>query len=109
MQSMFTFCNDSCRFGDVSVAFMTAYRKYLLKSKKADGRRYSNNTASGYLKNIKRLLRIAYVDHMIYFDPTEEIEGIKWNHTFKRERLSSEGIESIKFAPIKDGEVKKAV
>ena len=47
------FCNNSCRFGDVSVAFMTAYREYLLKSTKADGRRrYSTNTASGYLKNI---------------------------------------------------------
>lgn len=46
------FCNNSCRFGDVSVAFMTAYREYLLKSTKADGRcRYSTNTASGYLKN----------------------------------------------------------
>ena len=45
------FCNNSCRFGDVSVAFMTAYREYLLKSTKADGRRcYSTNTASGYLR-----------------------------------------------------------
>ena len=44
------FCNNSCRFGDISVAFMTAYREYLLKSKKADGRRrYSSNTASSYL------------------------------------------------------------
>lgn len=59
---------------------MTAYREYLLKSTKADGRRrYLTNTASGYLKNIKRLLRIAYEDHMIDFDPTDEIEGIKWN------------------------------
>ena len=104
------FCNNSCRFGDVTVAFMTAYREYLLKSKKVDGsRRYSNNTASGYLRNIKRLLRIAYADHMIDFDPTEEIEGIKWDHTCKRERLTSKEIEAIKLAPFKDGEVKKGV
>ena len=104
------FCNNSCRFGDISVAFMTAYREYLLKSKKADGRRrYSSNTASSYLKNIKRLLRIAYADNLIDFDPTEEIEGIKWDHTCKRERLTSKEIEAIKLAPFKDGEVKKAV
>ena len=104
------FCNNSCRFGDVSVAFMTAYREYLLKSTKADGRRrYSTNTASGYLKNIMRLLRIAYADHMIDFDPTDEIEGIKWDHTCKRERLTSKEIEAIKYAPFKDEEVKKAV
>lgn len=104
------FCNNSCRFGDVSVAFMTAYREYLLKSTKADGRRrYSTNTASGYLKNIMRLLRIAYADHMIDFDPTDEIEGIKWDHTCKRERLTSKEIEAIKYAPFKDEEVKKTV
>lgn len=104
------FCNNSCRFGDVSVAFMMAYREYLLKSTKADGRRrYSTNTASGYLKNIMRLLRIAYADHMIDFDPTDEIEGIKWDHTCKRERLTSKEIEAIKYAPFKDEEVKKAV
>ena len=104
------FCNNSCRFGDVSVAFMTAYREYLLKSKKADGRRrYSRNTASSYLKNIKRLLRIAYADNLIDFDPTEEIEGIKWDHTCKRERLTSKEIETIKHTLFKDEEVKKAV
>ena len=65
------FFNNSCRYGDVSVVFMTAYREYLLKSTIADGsRRHSNNTASGYLKNIKRLLRIAYIEHMIDTDTT---------------------------------------
>ena len=89
---------------------MTAYREYLLNSKKADGRRrYSSNTASSYLKNIKRLLRIAYADNLIDFDPTEEIEGIKWDHTCKRERLTSKEIEAIKHASFKDEEVKKAV
>ena len=46
---------------------------------------------------------------MIDFDPTEEIVGIKWDHTYKRERLTSKEIEAIKLAPFKDGEVKKAV
>ena len=46
---------------------------------------------------------------MIDFDPTDEIEGIKWDHTCKRERLTSKEIEAIKYAPFKDEEVKKAV
>ncbi len=110
VKSFKAFCNNSCTFGELSVAFMTAYREYLLKSKKADGRRrYSSNTASSYLKNIKRLLRIAYADNLIDFDPTEEIEGIKWDHSCKRERLTSKEIEAIKHASFKDEEVKKAV
>lgn len=54
-------------------------------------------------------MRIAYADHMIDFDPTDEIEGIKWDHACKRERLTSKEIEAIKYAPFKDEEVKKSV
>lgn len=104
------FCIDECTFGDINVAFLTAYRKFLLKSKGEDGfRRYAQNTASGYLKHIKRLLKIAFADHLIDFDPSEEIEGIKWDHSFKRESLTEEEIMALKNTPFKDLEVKRAV
>ena len=54
-------------------------------------------------------VRFFNADNLIDFDPTEEIEGIKWDHTCKRERLTSKEIEAIKHTPFKDEEVKKAV
>ena len=72
-------------------------------------RRYAQNTASTYHKHIKRLLKIAFADHLIDFDPSEEIEGIKWDHSCKRESLSEDEIESLKKASFKDLEVKRAV
>ena len=67
---------------------MMAYRHYLLNSIKIGRKlRYSNNTASSYLKNIKRMFRIAYSDRLIDFDPALEIPGITWDHTIKKEKL----------------------
>ena len=110
IKSFKLFCDDECTFGDITVAFLTAYRKFLLKAKGEDGfRRYAQNTASTYLKHIKRLLKIAFADHLIDFDPSEEIEGIKWDHSCKRESLTEEEIEALKNAPFRDLEVKRAV
>ena len=110
IKSFKLFCDGECTFGQITVAFLTAYRKFLLKAKREYGRpRYSTNTASSYLKNIKRLLKIAFADHLIDFDPSEEIEGIKWDHTCKRESLTEEEIEALKKAPFRDLEVKRAV
>ena len=110
IKSFKLFCDDECTFGDITVAFLTAYRKFLLKAKGKDGRkRYANNTASGYLKHIKRLLKIAFADHLIDFDPSEEIEGIKWDHSCKRESLTEEEIEMLKKVCFRDLEVKRAV
>lgn len=53
IKSFKRFCNGKCTFGDITVAFLTAYRKFLLKAKGEDGfRRYAQNTASTYLKHI---------------------------------------------------------
>lgn len=110
IKSFKLFCDDKCTFGDITVSFLTAYRKFLLKAKgEYGGPRYSVNTASGYLKQIKRLLKIAFADHLIDFDPSEEIEGIKWDHSCKRESLTEEEIELLKKTPFKDSEVKRAV
>ncbi len=109
IKSFKLFCDDECTFGDINVTFLTAFRKFLLKSKGEDGfRRYAQNTASGYLKYIKRLLKIAFADHLIDFDPSEEIEGIKWDHSCKRESLTEEEIMALKNAPFKDMEVKRS-
>ena len=110
VKSFKLFCKNSCKFRDINVSFLIDYRTFLLKGKKADGRlRYSNNTASSYLKNIKRLLKIAFADHLIDFDPSEVIEGIKWDHTCKRERLTSKEIKAIMNTPFKYTDVKLAV
>ena len=89
---------------------MMAYRHYLLNSIKIGRKlRYSNNTASSYLKNIKRMFRIAYSDRLIDFDPALEIPGITWDHTIKKERLTDAEIEAIKNVIFRDLELKMAI
>lgn len=104
------FCNGRFKFRDVTVSSLTAYRDYLLKScRTGKKRRYSNNTASSYLKHIKRLLSIAHSDKLIDFDPHDAVPGITWDHTIRKERLTDSEIESIRNTEFKDKTIKQAV
>ena len=110
IKSFKRFCNGKCTFDQVTVSYMMAYRHYLLNSVKIGRKlRYSNNTASSYLKNIKRMFRIAYSDRLIDFDPALEIPGITWDHTIKKERLTDAEIEAIKNVIFRDLELKMAI
>ena len=110
IKSFKRFCNGKCTFDQVTVSYMMAYRHYLLYSVKIGKKlRYSNNTASSYLKNIKRMFRIAYSDRLIDFDPALEIPGITWDHTIKKERLTDAEIEVIKNVIFRDLELKMAI
>ena len=88
------------------IAFLEGHEPYSDKHRKL---RYSNNTASSYLKNIKRMFRIAYSDRLIDFDPALEIPGITWDHTIKKERLTDAEIEAIKNVIFRDLELKMAI
>ena len=110
VRSFRLFCQGKCKFKDITVSYLSAYRSFLLNSvKRGRRRRYSTNTASTYLKHIKRLFRLAFADRLIDFDPSEAIPGITWDHTIKKERLTDEEIIAIRNMDYKDQTVKRAV
>lgn len=109
VKSFRRFCKNKCSFGDITASYLMAYRSFLLNAcKKGKTRRYSNNTASSYLKHIKSLLAIAYNDRLIDFNPHEAVPGITWDHTIRKERLTDQEIDAIKRTPYKYQQVKQA-
>ena len=110
IKSFRLFCHNKCSFGELSVAYLTAYRSFLLNSKKTGGRnRYSINSASSYLKHIKRILKVAFADRLIDFDPAGTVQGITWDHSPKKDRLTDAEIDAVRQVPFKDKAVKTAV
>lgn len=87
------YCQKKCTFGDINLAFLENYKAYLLNAKRVGNiPRYSTNTASSYLRCILKLLRLAYQQNYLSFDPFQSIKSIPWDHNIKKERLTDNEI-----------------
>lgn len=52
---------------------------------------------------------MAFADRLIDFDPARTVQGITWDHSPKKDRLTDAQIDAVRQVPFKDKAVKTAV
>ncbi|MCQ2238793.1 MAG: site-specific integrase [Bacteroidaceae bacterium] len=95
------FCNNSCKFRDLSASLCEKYRYHLLHDKwlTDTDRTIAHNTASSYFNVFISMVKLAYRDNIISEDFTKDIKPIKWNHITHKEYLTPEEMFMLESIP----------
>ena len=98
----YEYVHGQCTMADITIELCKGFRQYLLDATMLthEGKKLSQNSASGYYSTFRALLNIAYRDHLINENVNDYLESIPDVET-RREYLTLEELQKLADTPCK--------